>query len=327
MSVPAGAPARTTTAARRRLLGTAVAALLLGTGCAEQDFGTLAPPTAPAGQPAGTLVRPAEADVATTVQGVRDAITAAGGTVTAVVEHTADASAAGVRIPPSIEVIGGPPAAALPLLRVNQHAGMNLPQRYLVREATHGSVSVATNSARYVAAVSGVPAPEAQTVLHDSTTAVLEAVAGAGAAHPAPLVGVTPTDRIVERSADGEVAGAVERLRDAADQAPTRTVAVVDMAAGSEVGGPPVRPTTLVLVSHPEAEAPLLAAAPTIGIDLPLPFLVWVDQYGDSRLAHPDVRRLAERHGLAPDDPAVDRLAAEAERLAVAGATIGGRSG
>jgi uncharacterized protein (DUF302 family) len=114
---------------------------------------------------------------------------------------------------------------------------------------------------------------------------------------------------------------AADRVRGAPDQAPTRTVAVVDMAAGSADGGPPIRPTTLVLVSHPEAEGPLLAAAPSIGIELPLPFILWLDEWGDTRLGHPDLRMLATRHGVAPDDPAVARLAAEAERLAVAGAT------
>ena len=84
-----------------------------------------------------------------------------------------------------------------------------------------------------------------------------------------------------------------------------------------------VRPTTVVLVSTPASEAPLLAAAPAIGLDLPLRFVVWLDDQQRTRVGHPDVRAIAAGHGgIAADDPAMVRLAANADRSARAAAGL-----
>ena len=66
------------------------------------------------------------------VKKLQDAITAGGGTVLATVDNTADADLLGVTIPPNTVVVGGPPAAGLPMLRTNQQAAAALPGRYLV---------------------------------------------------------------------------------------------------------------------------------------------------------------------------------------------------
>jgi uncharacterized protein (DUF302 family) len=281
-----------------------------------------APPAAPPGSAAGTVVVPAGTDVATAVQRLRDAITAGGGSVT-VVDHTANAAAVGVQIPPTVEVIGGPPAAGLPLLRLDQRAGANLPQHYLVRQGTDGSVTVTANSAEYVSAVSGILPTEARTALHDSTAAVLNAVApGGGDILPTPLVGVTPSGFLLTVPSSTDVAATAERLRRAADRAPTRSIPAVDMAAGSDQGGPPIRPTSLVFVNDPAADAALIAAAPTFAIDLPMRFVIWLDEQNRTQVGYPDARRLALRHGVSPDDPNVGRLAADADRLAHTGAGL-----
>jgi uncharacterized protein (DUF302 family) len=322
MSVPVRASSIPTRTPRRpaplRAAGVVLAVAMAASACGNLGNGDVAaPPAAPPGQAAGTIVVPAGTDVAAAVQRIRDAITAGNGTVVTVVDHTANARAAGVEIPPTSEVIGGPPAAGLPLLRVDQRAGANLPEHYLVRQATDGSVTVTANSADYVSAVSGILPDDARTALQDSTAAVLDAVApGGGAVLPAPLVGVTPSEFLLTVFGSTDVTATAQRLRTAADRAPTRSVAVVDLATPPADGGPPIRPTSLVFVSNPAAEAPLLAAAPSFGIDLPLRFVIWRDEQNRTQIGYPDVRRLALRHGVSPDDPNVARLVADADRLA-----------
>ncbi|OLT13700.1 hypothetical protein BJF78_21220 [Pseudonocardia sp. CNS-139] len=284
MSVPVRAPSIRGRAAA--VVG-AVLALVL-TGC-----GNLPPTSAPApvpvpGQAPGTVVAPAGADVPTVVRQVQDAITAGGGVVVTTVDHTATARAVGVQLPPTTEVIGGPAAAGLPLLRVSQVAGANLPQHYLVRQGADGAVTVTANSAEYVAAVSGVTPDAARTALHDATAAVLNAVApGSGSTLGSPLVGITPTDYLITLPSAAAVPATVDRLRRGADRAPTRSVGLVDLATPPADGGPPLRPTTLVLVTLPDAEAALVAAAPTFGIDLPMRFLVWADEQNRTQVGYP----------------------------------------
>jgi uncharacterized protein (DUF302 family) len=328
MSVPVGALAFRPRAARRThgpiTVTAAALALVLGTSaCGNLGSGAVPLPLSVPGRPAGSIVVPTGTDVPTAVQRVRDAITGGGGSVLTVVDHTANARVAGVQIPPTTEVIGGPPAAGLPLLRLDQRAGANLPQHYLVRQGPDRSVTLTTNSAEYLAAVSQITPKDARTALHDSTGAVLNAVAPGNAdAMPTGLVGVTPFQYLVTRASGADIGVTVDRLRRAADRAPTRSVAVLDMAAGLAEGGPPIRPTSLVLATLPDAEAALVAGAPSIGVDLPLRYVVWRDEQNRTQIGYPDVRRIALRHGVNPDDPTVVRLVSDADRLARLGAGV-----
>lgn len=121
------------------------------------------------------------------------------------------------------------------------------------------------------------------------------------------------------------VPATVDRLPRNPDRPPSRSVAAVDLTAGSAdpaAGGQPVaspnpaaspspvptaaapgpagpavpvplRPTVVVLVSTPESEAPLLAAAPSLGLDLPLRFVVWLDDQQRTQIGYPDPRAIA----------------------------------
>jgi len=288
----------------------------VGTGEVERE------PHAAPGRPSGTIMLTAGTDVATATQRVQDAITSSGGSVVTVVDHAAEARKAGVTIPASTLVIGGPPAGQLPLLRTDQRAGVDLPQRYLVRE-TDGWVSVTVNSADYVAAVSGIAAAGPRDALRDAIVPVLaEAVPGSSVPVGSPLIGVTPSEYLVSVYGSADVPTTVERLRRNADRAPTRSIAVADLAARSADSGPPIRPTSVVFVSNPGVEVPLLAAAPSIGLDLPMRFVVWLDAHELTQIGYPDVRRLAVRHGISANDPNIERLAADSDRLAQLAAGI-----
>lgn len=298
-----------------RMLGVGLA-VMLAVACGNSAVLPEAPPTL-AGQPAGSVVVPAGTDAAAAVQRLQDAITAGGGTVAAVVDHAADAKAAGVEIPTDTVVIGGPAAAQLPLLRIDQRAAAHLPERYLVRQGGDGAVTITYNGAAFVAAVSGVVVDDARTPLMDSSSAVA-VQAGPVAAAPiaAPLVGVGPADNFLAFFGSADVPVTVDRLRRNADRAPSRTVAVVDLAAGSADPGPAIRPTTLVLVSTPAVEAPLIAMAPSFGLELPMRYVVWLDDQNRTQIGYPDVGRLAARHGIPDGDPNVARMAVAADRLA-----------
>jgi uncharacterized protein (DUF302 family) len=297
---------------RRTVLGAALAACSLaacGTGESVYDLG---PPARP-GQPAGTVVLTSNSDVAGAVKRLQDAITDGGGTVAATVDHAAEAKAVGVTLAANTVVIGGSTGAQAPLLRVNQRAGTNVPERYLVIEDTGGVATIMYNSADYVAAVSGVPDAAASTVL--ATEIVAASTTGAGVRStplPAPLLGVTPDEFLLVVAGDTTVPSTVARLRANADRA-TQVVAVIDLAAATPA--PTIRPTTQVLLSTPAAEAPLIAAAPSFGLEMPMRYLVWVDDKQITQVGYTDVRLLAARHGLSVTDPNVVRLATDADKL------------
>ena len=72
----------------------------------------------------------------------------------------------------------------------------------------------------------------------------------------------------------------------------------VDHAAGAAEAGLPLRPTDLLIFGAARGGTPLMQAAQTIGIDLPLKALVWQDEQGATWLSYNDPAYLAGRHDV-----------------------------
>jgi uncharacterized protein (DUF302 family) len=73
-------------------------------------------------------------------------------------------------------------------------------------------------------------------------------------------------------------------------------LARIDHAAGAAKVGLALRSTEVVLFGNARAGTPLMQAAQTMGIDLPLKALVWQDEVGSTWLAYNDPTWLAQRH-------------------------------
>ena len=72
----------------------------------------------------------------------------------------------------------------------------------------------------------------------------------------------------------------------------------IDHAAGAAGVGLTLRPTEVLIFGNAKAGTPLMQAAQTIGIDLPLKALVWQEAAGATWLSYNDPSWLAKRHGL-----------------------------
>ena len=80
-----------------------------------------------------------------------------------------------------------------------------------------------------------------------------------------------------------------------------KVFAVVDHSAEAEKVGLKMRPTKLVIFGNPKAGTPVMLAAPTIAIDLPLKTLVSEDEQGKVWISYNSPEYLQERHGLRAD--------------------------
>jgi len=92
--------------------------------------------------------------------------------------------------------------------------------------------------------------------------------------------------------------------------------ALIDHSGEAEKVGMQMRPTKLLIFGNPKAGTPLMIAAPTIAMDLPLKVLVWEDAEGKVQLSYNDSTWLQARHDLPADlvrnIAVVDALAAKA---------------
>ena len=77
------------------------------------------------------------------------------------------------------------------------------------------------------------------------------------------------------------------------------SMARIDHAAGAVKVGMKLRPTEVLIFGNPKSGTPLMQAAQTLGIDLPLRALVWEDEAGKTWVAYNDPKSLAERHDAA----------------------------
>ena len=91
----------------------------------------------------------------------------------------------------------------------------------------------------------------------------------------------------------------VARLLTEVESKGATVFAVVDHAGEAARVGFTMRPTKLLIFGSPKAGTPLMLAAPSLAIDLPLKILVWEEETDRSAwMAHNTAEYLADRHGL-----------------------------
>ena len=62
-----------------------------------------------------------------------------------------------------------------------------------------------------------------------------------------------------------------------------------------------MRPTKLLIFGNPKAGTPVMLAAPSSAIDLPLKILIWEDVQGKVWVTYNSPAYLRERHDLPPE--------------------------
>jgi uncharacterized protein (DUF302 family) len=77
--------------------------------------------------------------------------------------------------------------------------------------------------------------------------------------------------------------------------------ALIDHSGEAESAGLKMRPTKLILFGNPKAGTPLMLAARSTAIDLPLKFLVWEDAEGRVWITYNSAAYLQARHGFPPE--------------------------
>jgi uncharacterized protein (DUF302 family) len=75
----------------------------------------------------------------------------------------------------------------------------------------------------------------------------------------------------------------------------------IDFSGDAERSGLVLRPTGLVILGNPKGGTPLMVAAPTAAIDLPLKVLAWEDAQGQIWVAYNDPEYVRARHGFPAD--------------------------
>ena len=90
----------------------------------------------------------------------------------------------------------------------------------------------------------------------------------------------------------------VEKLKGILQAKGIALFALVDHSGAAIKAGMKMRPTKLLIFGNPKAGTPVMLAAPSSAIDLPLKILIWEDAQGKVWVTYNSVAYLQQRHNL-----------------------------
>ncbi len=106
---------------------------------------------------------------------------------------------------------------------------------------------------------------------------------------------------ILNKPSNHSVDQTVEKLKNILQSKGVTLFALVDHSGEAAKVGMKMRPTKLLIFGSPKAGTPLMLAAPSIAIDLPLKILIWEDDQGKVWVSYNSPEYLKERHALPQD--------------------------
>lgn len=90
----------------------------------------------------------------------------------------------------------------------------------------------------------------------------------------------------------------VARLKTILQEKGITLFAVIDHSGEAEKAGMNMRPTKLLIFGNPKAGTPLMLAAPSVALDLPLKILIWEDAQGKTWVSYNSTEFLQQRHAI-----------------------------
>jgi uncharacterized protein (DUF302 family) len=105
---------------------------------------------------------------------------------------------------------------------------------------------------------------------------------------------------IVNKPSQHSVDDTLGKLQNILEAKGIAVFALIDHSGEAAKVGMKMRPTKLLIFGNPKGGTPLMLAAPSVAIDLPVKILIWQDDQEKVWVSYNTPEYLAERHGLPP---------------------------
>src|SRR5882762_9904189 len=113
---------------------------------------------------------------------------------------------------------------------------------------------------------------------------------------------VASMDRgIIDLPSPYSVPETLARLESILKEKGVTVFARIDHSGEAEKAGLTMRPTQLLIFGSPKSGTPVMIAAPSAAIDLPIKALAWEDESGKVWLSYNTPEYLQQRHGFTAD--------------------------
>ena len=106
---------------------------------------------------------------------------------------------------------------------------------------------------------------------------------------------------LVHVASSQSVPETLKKLQTTLEARGVKVFALIDHSGEAEKAGLKMRPTQLLIFGSPKGGTPLMVAAPTLAIDLPLKALVWEDADAKVWISYNSPEYLQQRHNIPAD--------------------------
>jgi uncharacterized protein (DUF302 family) len=106
---------------------------------------------------------------------------------------------------------------------------------------------------------------------------------------------------LIDISSSHSVDETVERVKGILQAKGITLFVLVDHSGEAAKAGMKMRPTKLLIFGNPKGGTPVMLAAPSAAIDLPLKILVWEDVQGKVWITYNTPAYLQQRHNIPPE--------------------------
>lgn len=113
---------------------------------------------------------------------------------------------------------------------------------------------------------------------------------------------------LINRLSTYDVKVTADRLEETLKEKGMNVFARINHAAGARTIDEELRPTELIIFGNPALGAPLMQSSQSAAIDLPMKFLVWLDDSGKVWITYNDPKYLVERHGIEGCDELISKI-------------------
>jgi len=123
-------------------------------------------------------------------------------------------------------------------------------------------------------------------------------------------------DGMLVRASEFSVNETMNRLEEAVKQAGFTVMARINHAAAAKKVDLELQPTELLIFGKPKAGTLLMQASASVGLDLPLKYLVWRNAEGKVQIGWNDPSWLKSRHAISGQDKLLNKMAGALSKFA-----------
>ena len=217
-------------------------------------------------------------------------------TIIAQINHSQNATRANLELPSTQVVLFGNPKLGTPIMQQNLQAGLDLPQKFVVYQATDHSV-IAYNSVDYLVKRHGVEKASTLEKIRQALSKMTTKISGK---EPQQHVCTVKRDEgVISKESKSDVNTTYNKIKSFVENNPNLNImAELDHQANAARVNMKLPPCKLIVFGNPKLGSPMMQESQCLALDLPQKMLVYQNAQGKTIVAYNDPSFLAKRHGV-----------------------------